>query len=137
MSVHHALRTACRPGGVVDGDHLLLVLQDAFDRLRRALHQVVLVSVAWLPAIVYTHGLDALHTLEQLLKLGVHEDHLGLRVLDDVLDLTRAQPGVYGDENQTRCGYGESSLEHRRGVWGQKSHPVTLVQTRLMQARGG
>jgi hypothetical protein len=96
--VHHALWLPRRPGGVVYGDHLLLVLQDALHRLRRAFGQVVLVRVALLAGVVDAHDLDALvYALQQLLQLVVHEDHLGLGVLDDVLDLACPQAGVYGD----------------------------------------
>src|SRR5919112_1040086 len=55
VGVHHALRLPRSPGGVVYGDGLLLVLQDARDRLCRALGEVVLVGVAFLPSVVDTY----------------------------------------------------------------------------------
>src|SRR5918998_213862 len=136
VRVHHPLGPSRRPRGVVHGDHLLLVLKDALQRPRRAFGQVVLVGVAPLPGVVYADAPDALvHALQELLELVVHKDHLRLRVLDDVLDLTRAQPRVYGDEDQPSRRHGEGPLEHRRGVGAKEGDAVALAEALVPKAR--
>ena len=57
-------------------------------------------------------------------------------MLDDVFDLTGAQAGVYGDHDQACRRYGEAPLEHRRRVRAEKSDPVTLLEARVLEARG-
>jgi hypothetical protein len=66
----------------------------------------------------------------------VHENHLGLRVLDDVFDLTGAQAGVYGDHDQARRRDGEAAFEHRRRVRAEKGDPIALLEARVLETRG-
>src|SRR5918993_430937 len=137
MGVHHALRPSGGTRGVVYGYRLLLVLQHAHHGLWRPFGQVVLVGVAPLVGVVYTNPLDPLvHVREQLLELGVDEDHLRPRVLDDVLHLVLAEAGVYGHEHQPPGGHGEVCLQLRRRVETQERHPVPLLEPRVAQARG-
>src|SRR5918998_4496785 len=123
VGVHDALRTPRSARGVVNGDGLFLVFEHALHRLGRAFGQVVLVRIPRLARVVDAHDLDDLDVLEQLLQLGVHEDHLRPRVLDDVGDLVLAQARVYGDEDQTRRRDAEVRLEHRRGRVTGKGDP--------------
>src|SRR4028118_1440699 len=94
-----ALGLARRARGVVYRDRLFLVLEHAFDGLRRALGEVILVGVAALARVGSAHGLDVPRG-EEVFQLGVNEDQLRPGVLDYVLDLVLAKTGVYGDEDE-------------------------------------
>jgi hypothetical protein len=136
VGVHDTLRAPRGTRGVVYGDGLFLVFEHALHRLGRALGQVVLVGISRLARVLDAHDLDTLDDLEQVLQLGVHEDHLRPRVLDDVRDLVLAETRVYGDENHARCRDTEVRLEHGRGIRAEKGDPVASFEARIAQARG-
>src|SRR5215210_2469951 len=136
VGVHDALGAPRGPRGVVYGDRLFLVLEHTGYRLRRALGKILLVRVALLARVLDAYPLHVFDVLEQVLQLGVHEDHLRPRVLDDVRDLVFAQARVYGDEHQPGGGDAEVPLEHRRGVRAEEGDAVALLEARVAQARG-
>jgi hypothetical protein len=55
---------------------------------------------------------------------------------DYVLDLARAEAGVYGHQHEARQRHGEVCFEHRRNVGTEESDPIALLQVGIPQARG-
>jgi hypothetical protein len=64
------------------------------------------------------HHLDAcqLEWLNQGIQFIIDEKEFYARVLENVVDLLRIKPGVYGNQNATSCWDGKVSLEEVRRV---------------------
>ncbi len=133
MRVHDALRLSRRPRRVVYGDDLFLILHKALYRLRRSLGQVVLVRVFGLTGIVHPYHFDVFDVGQQVLKLGVGEDHLRPGMLDDIRDLIFAEPGVDRHEHEPGGRNTEVRLQHRWNVRAEERYPIPLAQAGILQ----
>src|SRR2546426_2079098 len=138
VRVHDTLGTARRARGVVDRDRLVLVVEPALDRIRRAGREELLVGIAHRAGIVDAHDPHARQVgrLHESLELVVHEKETRARVLEDVADLVRAEPRIDGDEDPAGGRHAEVCLEHRRDVRAEERDRVVLLHPRSAQRRG-
>ncbi len=145
MGVHHPLRAAGRAAGVVNRDRLVLVGDRPIERIGAAAGQEGLVVDARQPdptgdVLDVDDRLDRLqirqHRFNDAGQLGVYDKDLGPRVVQDVADLLRVQPGVDGHQNPTGERHSEMAFQQCRDVRDQIGDAVPLLHPRRAKRRG-
>ena len=138
VGVLDPLGPARGPGGVVDRDRLLFMLQPAHRHHRRRGREELLVRVPGAAgACAADHGHPGqLQRRGQRLQAGVQQQVPRATVGQDVPDLGAGQPVVDRDQDPASRRHPEMRLEHRRGVEQQRGNPISLAKTRRPQRVG-
>ena len=76
------------------------------------------------------------HALSQLAELLIHQQHLGLAVLQDKGDGFGIQTGVDGIQHRATHRHAKVRLEHRRAVGRNHRHRIAQANAALGQRRG-